>query len=123
MKLVLPSPDRTTTTPSAVMTSLVTPAVAEVEVSTWRVDMPAGASSPVHVIDRAQVYLPVSGSFTFAVGENRQEVGAGEALVVEAGEERQFSAGEAGGAAVVVMPADGAVQLPDGGRMPVPWAR
>ncbi|MGC3956008.1 MAG: cupin domain-containing protein [Propionicimonas sp.] len=123
MKLVTPSPERTTRTAAAVMTSLATPAVAATEVSTWQVEVPAGESSPVHTIDRTQVYLPISGTLRFTVGEHSEYVGAGQALVVEAGEQRQFSSGDAPAVALVVMPADGAVQLPDGGRMPLPWAQ
>lgn len=123
MQLVTTSEERTTRTPGATMMSLATPAVAPTEVSTWRVELPAGSSSPVHVIDRAQVYMPIDGTLTFTVGDRSELVNAGQALVVEAGEQRQFTAEDVDAVALVAMAADGAVQLPDGGAMPVPWAQ
>jgi mannose-6-phosphate isomerase-like protein (cupin superfamily) len=123
MQHVIASEDRTTRTPAAVMVSLATPTVSSKEVSTWRLHLPAQQCSPEHTIDRDQVYMPLTGSFTF-VGETGTVVaGPGDAIIVPGGEKRQFSAGDQDAEALVAMLTDGAVILPDGGKMPVPWAQ
>lgn len=114
---------RTTTTPAATMYGLAAPSQGSTEISTWRVEMPADHSSPVHVITREQVWMPVSGTFHFTVGEETEKVSAGQALVVPAGVARRFSTGDGPAQALVCMPVGGKAQVVgDDALLPVPWA-
>ena len=121
MQVISESQERTIETPVAVMTGLAAPSQGSTEVSTWRVRMKSDAPSPVHVIDREQVWMPLRGTFEFTVGDEVAKVAAGQALVVPGGSARQFHAIGEEAEAIVCMPAGGKVGTPDGFK-PVPWA-
>ena len=123
MKLVQPTAERTVTTPAAVMTALAGPSQDSKEVSTWRVNLPEGKSSPSHVIDRDQVWMPTKGKFTFTSESETLTVEPGQALVVPAGAVREFTAADGDAEALVAMLPDGNAITPAGDKMPVPWAQ
>ena len=58
--------------------------------------MTPGSNSPVHVIDREQVWMPLRGASEFTVDGETALVGGGEALAVPRGATRQFRVGDAG---------------------------
>lgn len=73
MNVVSESEQRTTRTPSGAMFGLAAPSQGSTEISTWRVELGADSSTPVHIIDREQVWMPLSGGFTVTVdGEDGQ---------------------------------------------------
>lgn len=124
MKLISPSDDRTVTTPAAVMTGLAGPSQGSKEISTWRVNLPAGKKSPSHVIDRDQIWMPTSGEFLFTCESEETTVRAGEALVIPGGAVREFTTGEGDAEALVAMLPDGNAVVPgNGDKIPVPWAQ
>jgi mannose-6-phosphate isomerase-like protein (cupin superfamily) len=88
--------------------------------------MAPGRNSPVHVIDREQVWMPLRGTFEFTVDGETAVVGAGEALAVPSGATRQFRVGGAGTSeaeAIVCMAAGGqAAVAGSDARQPLPWA-
>ncbi|MEU8354164.1 hypothetical protein AB0C60_34015, partial [Streptomyces sp. NPDC048845] len=51
MYVVSESEQRTTVTPAGAMSGLAGPSQGSTEISTWRVELGAGASTPVHIID------------------------------------------------------------------------
>ncbi|TDQ05464.1 cupin domain-containing protein [Labedaea rhizosphaerae] len=112
------------TTPNATMTTFAAPSLGSEELSAWKVVMAEGASGPEHVIDREQVWLPVSGSLTVtvAVGEESTVVGEGQSLVLPAGVSRRISAPTGPVEAVVCMRADATVTA-NGESRPLPWAQ
>lgn len=114
--------DRVTVTPNATMHALAAPSAGSAELSTWWVRMPAGNAGPPHVVDREQVFMPVSGSVEITVDGAAEVCAAGEAAVLPAGSTRSVRALE-DLAAVVAMPS-GAVVTADG-REPgqLPWAK
>jgi mannose-6-phosphate isomerase-like protein (cupin superfamily) len=96
MRVITETTERTIETSTAVMAGLAAPSQGTTELSTWRVRMISGSNSPVHIIDREQVWMPLRGAFEFTVDGKIAVVGAGEALVVPSGATRQFRVGGVG---------------------------
>ena len=82
MRVITETTERTIETSTAVMAGLAAPSQGTAELSTWRVRMATGRNSPVHIIDREQVWMPLRGTFEFTVDGETAQVGAGEALAV-----------------------------------------
>jgi quercetin dioxygenase-like cupin family protein len=126
MRVITETTERTIETPTAVMAGLAAPSQGTAELSTWRVRMTPGSDSPVHVIDREQVWMPLRGAFEFTIDGETAVVGAGEALAVPSGATRQFRVGGAGAPeaeAIVCMAAVGqAMVVGSGAWQSVPWA-
>ncbi|UVS81954.1 cupin domain-containing protein [Actinokineospora sp. UTMC 2448] len=119
--IVTTTEDRITATPNATMYGLAAPSVGSAELSTWRVRMPAGNAGPAHVVDREQVFMPVSGSVEITVDGVAEVCGPGQAAVLPAGSTRRIAALE-DVEALVAMPA-GATVTADGREPgPLPWA-
>jgi quercetin dioxygenase-like cupin family protein len=122
MPVVTENSDRVTTTPNASMTPLATPSLGSRELSTWRVQMKAGADGPVHVIDREQIWLPIAGTFDITIDGEVKRVGPGQVAIVPAGATRQIRAGEAV-EALVCMAIGGMARVPGSDApVPLPWA-
>ena len=126
MRVITETTERTIETPTAVMAGLAAPSQGTSELSTWRVRMTPGSNSPVHVIDREQVWMPLRGAFEFTIDGETAVVGEREALAVPSGATRQFRVGGAGTSeaeAIVCMAAGGQATLPGSDdRQPLPWA-
>jgi quercetin dioxygenase-like cupin family protein len=123
MTVISPTEDRTIRTPTGVMTALAAPSQGSEQISTWRVQMAPGVDSPVHRIDRDQVWMPLAGVFSFTVDGTESTVRAGQAIVVPAGATRQFRTAGGPADALVAMPAGGRAALPGSDvTQPVPWA-
>lgn len=123
MNVVSESEQRTTRTPSGAMFGLAAPSQGSTEISTWRVELGAGSSTPVHIIDREQVWMPLSGGFTVTVDGVDGQVKAGEALAIPAGAVRQLTAvGDT--QALVAMAVGGKASIPgnEDNKLPLPWA-
>lgn len=126
MRVITETTERTIETSTGVMAGLAAPSQGTAELSTWRVRMTRGSNSPVHIIDREQVWMPLSGTFEFTVDGETAVVGAGEALAVPSGATRQYRVGGAGTSeaeAIVCMAAGGqATVLGSDAWQSVPWA-
>ncbi|MFF5448540.1 cupin domain-containing protein [Streptomyces sp. NPDC012888] len=123
MNVVSESEQRTTRTPSGAMFGLAAPSTGSTEVSTWRVEIGAGSSTPAHIIDREQIWMPLTGAFDVTVDGEAGQVKAGEALVVPAGVVRQLTAvGDT--QALVAMAVGGKASMPgnEDNKIPLPWA-
>lgn len=123
MYVISESEQRTTRTPAGVMHGLAAPSQGGAELSTWRVELGADAATPVHVIDREQVWMPLSGSFEVEVDGGSERAAAGQAVILPAGSVRRLTAVGGPAQALVAMAAGGRAVLPDGQeRIPLPWA-
>ncbi|MDX6760157.1 MULTISPECIES: cupin domain-containing protein [Streptomyces] len=121
--MITTSPDHVTTTPNAAMTGLAAPSRGSSELSTWQVDMPAGATGPEHSVSREQVWTLTAGSLEVTSDGRTQKVTTGQTLVLPADAPRRIHAAETF-RAHVAMRADGVVSVP-GEEEPrvLPWAR
>ncbi|MGW0827186.1 cupin domain-containing protein [Streptomyces sp. NPDC002845] len=123
MYVVSESEQRTTTTPAGSMFGLAGPSQGSAEVSTWRVELGADASTPVHIIDREQVWMPLSGEFEVEVDGKTEQVKAGQALILSAGAVRQLKAVGGPAEALVAMVVGGKAMMPGSdNKIPLPWA-
>jgi quercetin dioxygenase-like cupin family protein len=123
MRIVRPTPERTTTTPNATMTALAGPSQGSTELSTWRVLMNAGTTGPVHAVNREQIWMTTAGRLSFAVDGVPHEAGPGEAAVLPAGVMRQVSTIDGPAEAIVCMAVGGSASTPeDAGPIPLRWA-
>jgi quercetin dioxygenase-like cupin family protein len=123
VQVISESQERTVQTPVATMSGLAAPSQGSTEISTWRVRMKPDSPSPVHMIDREQIWMPIQGVFEFTVDDESVKVEAGQAVIVPGGSTRQFHAIGEEAEAIVCMPAGGKVGAPGGDTMsPIPWA-
>jgi quercetin dioxygenase-like cupin family protein len=109
------------TTPNATMTTFAAPSRGSTELTTWRVSMAEGASGPSHVVDREQVWLPLTGTLTVVADGVSTVVGPGQSVVLPAGVVRTVSTPDGPAEAVVCMPVGGAARVGDEVRR-LPWA-
>ncbi|MGW0854218.1 cupin domain-containing protein [Streptomyces sp. NPDC002690] len=124
MYVVSETEQRSTITPAGSMFALAGPSQGSAEVSTWRVALDEGASSPVHIIDREQVWMPLSGEFTVEVDGKTEQVKAGQALILSAGTVRQLTAVGGRAEALVAMVVGGSAMMPGSdNKIPLPWAQ
>ncbi|SFD23325.1 Cupin domain-containing protein [Streptomyces aidingensis] len=83
----------------------------------------AGASTPVHLIDREQVWMPLSGEFEVVMADRTERVMAGQAVILPANAVRRVAAVGGPAQALVAMAAGGRARIPGGEEsVPLPWA-
>lgn len=124
MAVISVTEERTYATPAAVMYGLAAPSQGSSDLSAWRVEMNAGEASPVHVIDRDQVWMGIAGTLEFSVDGEAHVLGERQALVVPAGAVRSFKTGAEKADAVVCMRPGGVASVPGTpGERPLPWAQ
>ncbi|MFE0701630.1 cupin domain-containing protein [Streptomyces sp. NPDC058872] len=121
MNVISESEQRTTKTPAGAVFGLAAPSQGSTEVSTWRVEL--GAGTPVHIIDREQVWMPLAGEFEFEVEGRSSRAEPGQAVIVPAGAVRQVKAVAGPAEALVAMTVGGKAMLPGSeDKIPLPWA-
>lgn len=126
MPVIQETPDRTISSAVGVVAALAGPSQGSDQVATWRIAALQDADSPVHEIDRDQVWMAVSGEFEFELDIDGavERVVAGQALLVPAAVVRRFRARGGPAEALVAMRADGTAAVPgQADRHPLPWAR
>jgi quercetin dioxygenase-like cupin family protein len=115
---------RVTETPNATMNSLATPSLGSTELCAWRVTMAADTEGPAHVIDREQVWMPLTGSLAVTVDDRTTVVATGQSAIIPAGETRRIRAHEGAVEAMVCMAVGGFASSPGSDkRTPLPWAQ
>ncbi|GGZ67639.1 cupin domain-containing protein [Streptomyces echinoruber] len=123
MNAVSESEQRTTKTPAGSMFGLAAPSQGSAEVSTWRVELGADSATPVHIIDREQVWMPLSGEFEVEVESETGQAKAGQAVIIPAGAVRQLKAVGGPAEALVAMAVGGKAMMPGSeDKIPLPWA-
>jgi len=124
MYVVSESEQRTTRTPAGAMFALAGPSQGSTEVSTWRVEIGADTSTPVHTIDREQVWTLISGEFEAEVDGTTEQVKAGQAIIIPGGVVRQLKAVGGPAEALVAMVVGGQAMVPGSDKLiPLPWAQ
>lgn len=84
---------RRSETPNAVMTTCASPSVGgSADLSLWWVEMAAGATGPVHVLDSEQLWSLVEGRVQVELDGVGIELDAGDTAVLPAGVPRQLRA-------------------------------
>ncbi|MFI9603260.1 cupin domain-containing protein [Streptomyces sp. NPDC052043] len=123
MQVISESEQRTTRTPAGSVFGLAGPSQGSSEVSTWRVELGADSATPVHVIDREQVWMPLSGEFLVEVDGVTEQAKAGQAIILPAGVVRQLKAVGGPAQALVAMGVGGKAMMPGSEeKVPLPWA-
>ncbi|WP_445528775.1 cupin domain-containing protein [Streptomyces cyslabdanicus] len=123
MQVISESEQRTTRTPAGSVFGLAGPSQGSSEVSTWRVELGADSATPVHVIDREQVWMPLSGEFLVEVDGVTGRAGVGQAVVVPADVVRRLKAVGGPAEALVAMVVGGKAMMPGSEeKIPLPWA-
>ncbi|MEV0586890.1 cupin domain-containing protein [Nonomuraea sp. NPDC050310] len=95
--LVREQETRRSETATGVMTTLASPTQGGSELSLWRVEVPAGASGPLHEISTEQIWTFLAGGATVQLGEQALTVTAGDTVVLPAGVTRRLTADEEAG--------------------------
>ncbi|MEV7612896.1 cupin domain-containing protein [Streptomyces sp. NPDC089799] len=124
MRVITTTPEHVTVSPNATMTGLAAPSRGSAELSTWHVDMAAGATGPDHSVSREQVWTVTAGSLEITWdGGRTEEVTAGQTMVLPPDVVRRITAVESF-QAYVAMRADGVASVPgtEGTRV-LPWAQ
>lgn len=99
---------------------VATPASGARQVEMWRGRMEAGAATPPHRHDTEEVVCFLRGSGRATVGESELRYEAGDTLILPADAVHQIFA-ETESEFVSAMPLGGAVTLPDGAPLELPW--
>jgi quercetin dioxygenase-like cupin family protein len=122
MYVVTETEERTTRTPAGAMYGLAAPSQGSTDISTWRVEIADGQATPVHQIDKEQVWMPIAGAFEVTVEDAVEQVKAGQAVTIPAGATRQLKAvGDT--QALVAMAVGGKAMIPGKeDKIPLPWA-
>jgi len=105
------------------MTTLASPSLAGSEsLSLWQVEMSAGSRGPLHVFDSEQVWTVLAGEIAVTVDGRREELRAGDTLVLRAGATRQI-ASEGDARMLVCGRGDAVASVPgeDADRGTPPW--
>jgi quercetin dioxygenase-like cupin family protein len=104
-------------------TGLAAPSRGSRENAAWRVSLAAGAPALPHSLDREEIIVAVSGAAVAHLDGEKQEVAAGDAIVVAAGQ--PFALENPHGEpfeAIAILPAGGRAAFPDGEPFVPPWA-
>jgi quercetin dioxygenase-like cupin family protein len=107
--------------PGATITGLASPSRGAADTAAWRVRFAAGHASPVHSLDREEVFVVLEGAVTARYADRAETAHAGGALIVPAGEEFSLVAEGAPAEAVCTFPVGGTALL-GGERIVPPWA-
>ena len=99
------------------------PSRGSMAVSTWRVVLGAGVSSPVHQLTVDETFIALEGAAEYHVGTRVYQVRAGDGFTVEAGTAfRIANTGLVPFQAVVCVPAGAQAQIGEGQPFIPPWA-
>lgn len=121
MTVIRAAASRRSETPFGVMTTLASPTQGGAGHALWRVDVPAGASGPRHLIDAEQIWTFLDGGATVDLDGEEVSVALGDTLVMPAGVPRQVRS-ENGFAAIVSAPAGAMASMPGSTeKMLPPW--
>ena len=114
MQVVPSAARRTATTPNATMTTLASPSLGGATRSMWIVEMPPGATGPVHAFAEEVIWAVTRGTGEITAGGETAPLGAGDTVVLPGGELRRLTAGPDGFSAVVTTASPGTVTREDG---------
>jgi mannose-6-phosphate isomerase-like protein (cupin superfamily) len=106
------------------VTGYAAPSRGSAEVSLWQIELAPGSTSPLHHMDREEVFLALEGSAVAATGGEEQPLSAGDCLILPAGTDFTLHVpGDRPFRALACTPAGArATLVPDGATFLPPWA-
>ncbi|QEC47895.1 cupin domain-containing protein [Baekduia soli] len=110
-------------TPNAVMHTYASRALTGTELAVWSVEMEAGATGPVHVVDGEQVIVVIDGELELTLRGETRTLRAGASAVLPAGDQRQL-VNRADSPAVTLVSSRSGVRASTAQQdgVPLPWA-
>jgi quercetin dioxygenase-like cupin family protein len=105
------------------ITSHAAPARGSEEVALYRADLPPGGGLPPHTHDHFDVFTVVAGGGVFHLGDDSQELSAGDSAVVPIGVRHFLEAGSDGASLVVAMLPGTKLIREDGSEIVPEWVR
>jgi mannose-6-phosphate isomerase-like protein (cupin superfamily) len=121
MTVITPEAAPTYDIGEASVTGLASPSRGARDTSAWRLRLRADQPSPVHSLDREEVFVVLEGALTARFAEHEETAPAGGALIVPARVEFSLVAKGAPAEAVCLLPVGGQASL-DGETFTPPWA-
>lgn len=107
----------------ATITGLASPSRGATDTAAWRVRLAPDQPSPVHSLDREELFVVIEGAVTAEFSAGHAETArAGGVLIVPAGTEFSLVARGAAAEAVCVLPIGGRGRIGDGEPFTPPWA-
>ena len=90
----------------------------------WQIELAPGSTSPLHFMDREEVFLGLAGEAVAAVGDAQQMLRPGDCLILPAGTAFTLHVpGEQPFRALACLPAGAlATMVPSGDTFAPPWA-
>ena len=123
MPLIAKDTAPTFTIPGLTVTGLAAPSRGASETSVWRLALAPDTPGTPHSVDREEIFVALSGSAVATVAGHAHQLGAGEALIVPAGETFELAnPHDEAFEAVAVMPVGGRATIPGGDPFVPPWA-
>jgi quercetin dioxygenase-like cupin family protein len=106
------------------VTAYAAPSRGASELSLWRLELAPGSTSPLHHMDREEVFLGLEGHAIATVGDTDHPLGAGDCLILPAGTAFTLHVpGERPFRALACLPVGGLATLaPGGDPFAPPWA-
>jgi len=108
--------------PGLRIVGLAAPSRGAAETCVWRITLAPRTPGTAHSVDREEIFVGLSGEARVEVGGEGAVLGAGDAVVIPAGQ--SFSLANPGAEpfmALVVLPVGGKAVLPDGEPFSPPW--
>jgi quercetin dioxygenase-like cupin family protein len=106
------------------VTAYAAPSRGSAELSVWRLELEPGSTSPLHHMDREEVFLGLEGRVIATVDGREQELGAGDCLILPPGSAFTFHVpDDTPFRGVACLPAGALATLAaDGSTFAPPWA-
>lgn len=106
------------------VTAYAAPSRGASEISVWQIELAPGSTSPLHSMDREEVFLGLEGHALVVVDGSEQPLRAGDCLILPAGTAFTLHVpGERPFRALACLPVGGlATMVSDGATFPPPWA-
>ena len=106
------------------VTAYAAPSRGASELSVWQLELAPGSTSPLHHMDREEVFLGLEGDAIAMVGDTEHPLAAGDCLILPAGTAFTLHVpGERPFRALACLPVGGLATLdPDGDTFAPPWA-
>ena len=101
---------------------LITPSTGSHELAVWSLEVPSGARSEVHSMDREETFLVTSGMLSASIGGEVCLAKAGESILVPAGSVLQVWNDSGSPATAIAVTSVGMRATVDGATFQPPWS-
>jgi quercetin dioxygenase-like cupin family protein len=108
--------------PSLSVLGLAAPSRGARETCVWQITIAPRSAGIPHSVDREEIFVGLAGQARVALGGQEASIGAGDTLIVPAGQSFSLSnPGVEPFTALAVLPVGGRAVLPGGEPFPPPW--